>query len=473
MCSIYDVGVTGLEDARRRLPQIEHLARALEADAAGLPRPVLIDAVRTVVEAARRRARRSKEVPTQEELVAMCRDELRRRRGNLLRPMINATGVILHTNLGRAPLSEAAIDAVAEVARGYSNLEFDTEHGRRGDRYVHVEPLLALATGAEAALVVNNNAAAVLLVCAALASGREVVVSRGELIEIGGEFRIPEILATSGAVLKEVGTTNRTHLRDYTRAIGERTAFVLKVHPSNYRVVGFTATPDISDIADAAHAKGVPLVYDVGSGLVERPIADEPTVADALRDGADLVCFSGDKLFGGPQAGIVVGRGDLVASLRSHPLVRALRPDKMQLAALAATCVTYLEGTSGELPVWQMLDVSTDQIAKRARAMAGRASKLGYEAEALDGESVPGGGSLPGEGLATTLVALRRPGTTASELAAALRVHSVVARVDGGRVMLDLRTVPPSQDVLLDDALGAAAGGRPEAVSRGARRRRS
>jgi L-seryl-tRNA(Ser) seleniumtransferase len=445
--------VTASADARRRLPQVERLARLLEADAGALPRPALVDAVRTVVEAARRRARRSKTVPTEEELVAMCRDELRRRRANLLRPVINATGVVLHTNLGRAPLTERAIEAVVQIARGYSNLEFDTEHGRRGDRHAHVEPLLALATGAEAALVVNNNAGAVLLVCAALAAGREVVVSRGELIEIGGEFRIPDILATSGATLREVGTTNRTHLRDYERAIGDDTSFVLKVHPSNYRVVGFTTDVDTANIAAVARRHRVPLVYDVGSGLLERALADEPTVVDALRDGADLVCFSGDKLFGGPQAGIVVGRGDLVAALRSHPLVRALRPDKMQLAALGATCVTYLEGTAGELPVWQMLDATPDEIAPRAGAVARRAAEAGFDAEVTTGDSVAGGGSLPGEAVPTVLVRLRHPEMTAVQVAASLRERGVIARVDAGRVVLDLRTVLPGQDGDLSAAL--------------------
>src|SRR5688572_11961330 len=268
----------GPADARRRIPQINRLAGELTPEFADLPRPVVVTAVRTVVDATRRRARRTKQVPEEAELVAMVRDELRRTRRRLLGPVINATGVILHTSLGRAPLSERAIEAVASIARGYSNLEWDAEHGRRGDRYVHVEPLLAVLTGAEAALVVNNNAAAVLLVCAALAAGREVVVSRGELIEIGGEFRIPDILATSGATLREVGTTNRTHLRDYERAIGEHTAFVLKVHPSNYRVVGFTAAPSTGDLVKLARAKGVPLVYDVGSGLVSRSLADEPLI---------------------------------------------------------------------------------------------------------------------------------------------------------------------------------------------------
>ena len=379
-------------------------------------------------------------------------DELTRRTANLLRPVVNATGVILHTNLGRAPLSRAAIDAVVAVAQGYSNLELDVVRGRRGDRYVHVEPLLSVLCGTEAALVVNNNAAAMLLVCTALAKDREVVVSRGELIEIGGEFRIPDILESSGASLREVGTTNRTHLRDYDRAIGERTAFVLKVHPSNYRVVGFTAAPDAAELAALANAKGVPFVYDVGSGLVGRSFADEPVVSDVVRAGADLVCFSGDKLFGGPQAGVVVGRADLVAQLRSHPMLRALRPDKMQLAALAATVDQLLAGRSDELPIWKMIDAD---VTERATALAERLVGAGLGAETVAGDSVAGGGSLPGHVMPTTLVRVRSEGATPAQLAAALRANDppVIVRVESGSVFIDLRTVLPDQDELIVRAL--------------------
>jgi L-seryl-tRNA(Ser) seleniumtransferase len=444
--------VTTAKDARRSLPQIDRLVGRLGAETADLPRAVVVDAVRTVVDAARKRARRTKTVPPEDEIVAACVDELRRRRTNLLRPVINATGVILHTNLGRAPLSRAAIDAIVAVASGYSNLEWDGGLGRRGDRYVHVEPLLALLCGTEAALVVNNNAAAVLLVCTALAKDQEVVISRGELIEIGGEFRIPEILSSSGAHLREVGTTNRTHLRDYERAIGKETAFVLKVHPSNYRVVGFTTSPEVSALAKVAHRKKVPLVYDVGSGLVGRAFADEPVVADVVEAGADLVCFSGDKLFGGPQAGMVAGSADLIAPLRSHPLLRALRPDKMQLAALSATVTQYLEGATDDLPVWRMVDAD---VSARADKLARALVKAGYEAETVDGESVAGGGSLPGHGMATTLIRIKKPGTAAKALATMLRDNDppVVVRVEQGAVFVDLRTVLPAQDAEVLNAL--------------------
>ena len=428
-----------MTDVRRKLPQIDRVVNVV--DHQGLPRPIVVDAARRVIEAQRKRARRTKQIPSEAELVAMVEDEIARRSSEQLRPVINATGVILHTNLGRAPLSDAAIDAVGRIARGYSNLEFDLVRGRRGDRSVHVEPMLAALTGAEAALVVNNNAAAVLLVCAALASGRQVVISRGELIEIGGEFRIPDVLAQSGAILREVGTTNRTHLRDYERAITGETAFILKVHPSNYRVVGFTASPDAASLSTL----GVPLVYDVGSGLLDRELADEPTVIGALADGASLVCFSGDKLFGGPQAGIVAGRAGLIAELRSHPLFRALRPDKMQLAALGATADGYLRGRT-DLPVVRMLDATADEIATRAR----RVIRGAAGAELVAGESMTGGGSVPGEGIATTLIALRD-----TALASRLRDNDppIIVRVEKDRVLIDLRTVDPRDDKIVAAAL--------------------
>jgi L-seryl-tRNA(Ser) seleniumtransferase len=429
------------QDPRRRLPQVDRLVRELDAD--GLPRPVVVDAVRTVIA----RARKRKTAP--EDVLDLARRELAARRARLLRPLINATGVIIHTNLGRAPLSQRAIDAVVRAASGYTNLELDLETGRRGDRYVHVEPMLAVATGADAALVVNNNAAAVLLVCAALARGREVVISRGELIEIGGEFRIPDVLAESGAVLREVGSTNRTHLRDYERAVGRETALILKVHPSNYRVVGFTKAVEPADLSTL----GVPLVYDVGSGLIGRELADEPTVAAALHAGASLVCFSGDKLLGGPQAGIVVGRAPLVAKLRKHPLLRALRPDKMTLAALEETVAAYLDGRTGELPVWRMIDAPVDETAKRCRALAAKAAKAGYEAAVVQGESVAGGGSLPGHTMPSPVLRVVRADRTAKAVAEHLRARGVIARIDGRAVVLDLRTVAPPDDAALAAAL--------------------
>jgi L-seryl-tRNA(Ser) seleniumtransferase len=436
-----------MADPRRALPQVDRLVRALSPEGHGLPHAVLVDAVRTALKCARALAR-SGGAP---DVAALARREIDARRAIMLRAVINATGVVLHTNLGRAPLSHDAIDAVVEVARGYSNLELDTSTGRRGDRFAHVEPLLALICGAQAALVVNNNAAAVLLVCAALGAQREVVVSRGELIEIGGEFRIPDVLAQSGATLREVGTTNRTRASDYTRAIGVNTAFVLKVHPSNYRVVGFTTSPSLGELAAVATRKRVPLVFDAGSGLVAHELSDEPIVSQALRDGADLVCFSGDKLFGGPQAGIVVGSSKLIAPLRGHPLLRALRPDKMQLAALGATALAYLHGRGGDLPVWQMIDATPDDIRRRASKVVKRLAALGYDARVADGSSVAGGGSLPGEDIPTTTLRVRHPSLTPKDVTAGLRraEPAVIARIEGSAVIVDLRTVLPSQEAQL------------------------
>src|SRR5919109_3036653 len=316
----------------RDLPSVDELARRVED-------PLGVEAARVVLARAREEVRAGAEPG---DLVARVRAELDALRSPHLRRVLNATGIVVHTNLGRAPLAEAALGRVLEVGRGYSNLEYSLDEGRRGSRHDHVGSLLRRLTGAEAALVVNNNAAAVLLALAALAEGREVVVSRGELIEIGDGFRIPDVLARSGARLREVGTTNRTRLADYERVIGERTAVILRVHQSNFRIVGFTEQTGLRELARLAERRAVVLVDDLGSGVLGE-LGDEPTVRDSLEAGAHLVTFSGDKLLGGPQAGIVVGRGDLVERLRRHPLQRALRADKLTLAALEATLALYQE----------------------------------------------------------------------------------------------------------------------------------
>ena len=323
-------------------------------------------------------------------LVEGVLEELGRARRPSLRRVLNATGVLVHTNLGRAPLAEAALARVAEVGAGYSNLEYDLERGERGSRQDHLAPLLCRLTGAEAALVVNNNAAAVLLALAALAEGREVVVSRGELIEIGDGFRIPDVLARSGARLVEVGTTNRTRAADYERAIGPETALLLRVHQSNFRVVGFAERPALDELAAVAKRAGLPVVDDLGSGALAR-LGDEPTPAESLRAGADLVCFSGDKLLGGPQAGVVVGRSELIEKLRRHPLQRALRADKLTLAALEGTLLQALDPEArDEIPVLRMLHEPVEQVRERAGRLA---SLVGGEVE----ETVArvGGGALP------------------------------------------------------------------------------
>ncbi len=362
-----------------------------------------------------------------------------------VQPVINATGVVLHTGLGRAPLPERAARAATRAALGYSDLEIDRASGARGRRTTRAELMLTAVTGAEAGLVVNNGAAGLLLALAALAKGKQVLASRGELIEIGGEFRIPDIMAASGAKLVEVGTTNRTRLADYRSALTSKTAMVLKVHPSNYRVVGFTASPLASELSAVARKAGVPFLYDLGSGLIERFAgvpADEPSATEALADGADLIVFSGDKLLGGPQAGIVLGRADLVERLRRNPIARAVRADKMQTAALEAVLAAYARGEHRELPVWRMLEEPADHVKHRAERLA----------EALDGElegarvrpseATVGGGSMPGYSLPSWSVAVETPDPEA--MAARLRTGSppVFCRVDEKVVVFDVRTVP-------------------------------
>ena len=379
-----------------------------------------------------------------------------------LRPVINATGVIVHTNLGRAPLAAEAISRAGRIAAGYANLEYDLALGDRGHRHVHAERLLRQLTGAEAALVANNNAAATLLVLAALANGREVLVSRGELVEIGGGFRVPEVLAQSGAVLREVGTTNRTRTSDYAAAIRDRTALILRVHPSNFRLEGFTERPALGDLAALARQFELPLFEDLGSGWLggSEPIdalRDEPTIASSLEAGADLVAFSGDKLLGGPQAGIVLGRRDLIDRVRRHPLMRAVRADKLTYAALEATLALWAEAPSrAQIPVVRMLTTSADEIEARARRLVDQLAGLsGLRTEIIDGFSTTGGGSAPGSALPTKLVAISVDGVSASEFDTRLRRSNpaVVARIHDDRVVLDLRTVQDSEDANLVEAL--------------------
>ena len=370
-----------------------------------------------------------------------------------LRPVINATGVILHTNLGRAPLARQAVEHLADVATQYSNLEYDLERGERGKRDAHTDRLFADLVGAPSTLVVNNNAAAVFLALNALAEGGEVVVSRGELIEIGGSFRIPDICAKSGAILREVGTTNRTRLADYAAAINERTRLLMRVHPSNFRVVGFTERPTLTELVELARQRGLLLLEDLGSGclidLTPLGIADEPPVAPSLKAGVDVVTFSGDKLLGGPQAGIITGRREPLARIRKNPLFRALRVDKLTLAALEATVALYLKGDLKAIPAWRMITLSTEEIGARAERLAGRIAALSeFSTQLQDGESVMGGGSTPGQSLPTRLVAVAHARHSAQELEARLRRHRppIIARVELDRLVIDLRTVAEEQD---------------------------
>ncbi|MGQ0733528.1 MAG: L-seryl-tRNA(Sec) selenium transferase [Acidobacteriota bacterium] len=395
-----------------------------------------------------------------ERIEAQASHVLARQVRGSLRRVINATGVVIHTNLGRAPLAESARQRLDALARGYTNLEYDLASGARGSRTAHAEALLTRITGAESAVVVNNNAAAALLVLAALAAGREVVVSRGELVEIGGGFRVPDVMAQSGAVLREVGTTNRTRVSDYRAAVGPRTALWLRVHPSNFRIEGFTERPELADLVGAAHDAGVPLVEDLGSGALLESLASEPTVQASVRAGVDVICFSGDKLLGGPQAGIVIGRRDLIASLQKHPLMRALRVDKLTLSALEGTLVEYHAGRAVEtVPVLRMIHMTAESLTVRARALAATLSAAGVPATLVTGASAVGGGSAPGIDLATVLVSVQPDDLSAGALEARLRVQDppILARIEGDRVVIDVRTVLEEEDQQLAAAVVAAA----------------
>ncbi len=438
----------------RDLPSVDRLAGML----AGGPHPLAVAAARATIEAARAGAVAGDgAVPTLAELRAAAERRLRCLREGSLRPVINATGVVLHTNLGRAPLGEGAVAQVLAVAAGYSNLELDLESGERGSRQAHVETLIRDLTGAEAALAVNNNAAAVLLALAALAAGREVLVSRGELIEIGGSFRIPEILAQSGARLVEVGTTNRTRLADYEAAAGPGAAAILHVHQSNFRTVGFVEQPPLEGLARLASRRGLALVCDLGSGALA-PLADEPVASRAVAAGADLACFSADKLLGGPQAGILAGRAAAVAACRSHPLARAVRLDKLQLAALEATLRAHRAGEGGALPALAMLSAAPAELEPRARRIAALA---GPAAEVRTATARPGGGSLPLAELEGPVCSVAPPDGDPGALLARLRRADppVIARISEGRVVLDPRTMSDAEAELAGRALAAALEG--------------
>ncbi|GAB4581264.1 MAG: L-seryl-tRNA(Sec) selenium transferase [Anaerolineales bacterium] len=434
----------------RNLPSIDKLLNLSTTSdlISEFGRPLTTDALRAALDETRTRLQTfGGEAPDLETLIVRASHLLHTWTTPTLQPVINATGVILHTNLGRAPLSRAAIQAM-HTALGYTNLEYDLPKGTRGSRYGHAEDLLKRLTGAEAALVVNNNAAAILLVLSALAKRRRVLISRTQLIEIGGGFRIPDVLAQSGAKLVEIGATNRVHLRDYETALAEQPiALLLSAHPSNFRILGFHTEPARTELAALAHAHGLPYVEDLGSGtfLDTAPygLAHEPTVQESLVAGVDLVTFSGDKLLGGPQAGIIAGRANLVAKLKKHPLARALRADKLTYAALSATLLHYLKGEAErEIPVWKMITMPPDTL--RTRAARWR-DALGT-GELLPGASTIGGGSLPGETLPTTLLALPLP-SPQRFLTQLRQAHPpVIARVESDHVVLDPRTVLDEQD---------------------------
>ena len=432
----------------RKIPKVDELLRR-PALAALAPVPAA-EAVRQELDELRRGmlSGEIQEVPEAEELERRILDRARRNAMPSLRGVINGTGVVLHTNLGRACLSEEAARAAYDVARSNSTLEYDVEKGARGLRYTHVEPLLCRLTGAEAAMVVNNNAAAVLLILSALAAGGEVITSRGELVEIGGSFRVPDIMEACGCHLREVGTTNRTHLSDYEKAIGEETKALLKVHTSNFRVVGFTESVPLADLTALAHERGLPMVEDLGSGsLVDLEtfgIHGEPTVQASVRAGVDIVSFSGDKLLGGPQAGIILGSREWIAKLRRHPLTRAMRVDKMTLAALEATLRSYADGTAMEqVPVLRMLGTEPEQLRGRAEMLCDMLTKAGVQAEVVPEQDQVGGGSVPTQLLPTWAVAVMPARGTVDGLEQALRRRErpIVGRIAHDRYLLDARTL--------------------------------
>lgn len=433
----------------RSLPSVDALLalRPIQPLIESYSRELVVDAIRLTLDSARQAILESQSYdPSMDALVAQVESRLRMLLQPSLVPVINGTGVIIHTNLGRAVLSAAAQAAMSQAARAYNNLEYDLELGARGSRLTHAGKLLSELTGAEDALVVNNNASALILILSALAKGRELVISRGQLVEIGGGFRIPAIMEESGARLVEVGTTNRTRLADFAEALNEQTAMILRVHASNFKQVGFVEQPPLEELASLAREYGVLAVDDLGSGaLIDTTpfgLDHEPTIQESVNAGADLLCFSGDKLLGGPQAGIIVGRAELVARLKRHPLARALRVDKLTYAALLATLTHYRRGEAIDcVPVWRMIAQPLAEIEARAAAWA---AQIG--ASTLPGESTVGGGSLPGAVLPTVLLAIES--NAPDRLTAGLRRGQppLIARIAEGRVLIDPRTVLPEQD---------------------------
>ena len=465
-----------LQERLRRLPGVDAVLAALAADPVPAAPSVVTALARAVVEKLREEIKKgagnealSPESLTAERIAGRVRDRLEELR--TLRParVINATGVLIHTNLGRSPLSAKAVEHLGRVASGYSDLEMDLETGRRGSRQAHVCELLRVLTGAEDAMVVNNNAAGVMLALAALARGREVVISRGELVEIGGSFRIPEILEQSGAKLREVGTTNRTHFRDYENALGPDTGLLLKVHTSNYRVEGFTARVPLADLVSLGRKRGVPVLVDLGSGAFldvgDAGVRPEPRVAEVVAEGPDVVTFSGDKLLGGPQAGIVVGRRKTLDRVQRHPLARAVRIDKLLLAALQGTLVSYLDTETArrEIPVLRMIFSAPEAVRERAERVAAALRRAipepAPQVMVENAVAAVGGGTLPLEGLKTSVVVLDpAPHCTAARLERALRRvrPALLGRVREDRVLLDLRTVADAEEGLIPDLVREA-----------------
>lgn len=442
----------------RAIPSVDVVAQAIERLAPDVPAAVAVRAAREEIEVVRGAVKQGQQAVATDAIAEAGALRARLVLADAPRRVINATGVIIHTNLGRAPLSERALEAVQAAAGGYSDLEFDLATGRRGSRSNHISDVVREVTGSEAALVLNNNAAAVFLALEAHARGREVLVARGESIEIGGGFRIPDILQASGARLRDVGTTNRTRVGDYARAVTDDTAAIMRVHPSNFAQVGFTESPEARELASLARECGLLLINDLGSGaLLDTTVyglAREPLIGEALEAGADLVTFSGDKLLGGPQAGVIVGSDEVVAPIARRPLARALRPDKMTIAALRATLGHYLRGEAAEtVPVWQMVAAGNDELRERAeRVCAGVAG-----VRLVDSRAAVGGGSLPGQTLPSVAIEVLKPRGGAEALARRLRAAScpVIGRIQADRLRLDMRTVLPRDEGALRETLQA------------------
>jgi L-seryl-tRNA(Ser) seleniumtransferase len=441
----------------RDLPSVDRLLQSEQASQleAAYGRPLTLQALRETLEAARAQGRDGGTVPNADQLLQRAQERLESWLAPTLLPVVNATGVIIHTNLGRAPLSHAAQAAIQAISQSYNTLEYDLGRGARGKRNQHAEHMLTNLTGAEAAMVVNNNAGAVLLALTALARRKQVLISRSQLIEIGGGFRIPDVLKQSGAKLVEVGTTNRTHLSDFEAALEPRTALIMRAHHSNFKILGFTTEPSLAELVELGQKNGIPVLDDLGSGALidtaQFGLGHEPTVQESLQVGTPLVAFSGDKLLGGPQAGLLVGRAEWIQRLKRHPLARALRPDKLCLASLSATLGHYMKGEAlQQIPIWQM--IAAEEDALKARAQAWR-ENLG-QGEVIPSRSTVGGGSLPEESLPTWALGLKlkKP----DQLASRLRANDppIIARIEADRLILDPRTVLPGQDKELLKALG-------------------
>ena len=441
----------------RDLPSVDELLQNAADLISTYGRPLTLDALRVTLDDVRARFKPVLSgvegldpefaLPTIGEILSQAEARLSAWTQPTLVPVINASGVILHTNLGRAPLSKATIDAMQTVSIGYSNLEYDLGKGKRGSRLIHAESVLQKLTGAEAAVVVNNNASAVMLTLAALANRRRAIIARSQLVEIGGGFRVPDVMKQSGAKLVEVGTTNRVHLSDYEEALSQPTGLIMRAHRSNFKIVGFTEEPELKDIVGVAHKAGVIVADDLGSGsfldTAKYGLAHEPTVQESLAAGVDVVCFSGDKLLGGPQAGIIVGKSDLIAKIKKHPLARAVRADKVALAGITATLLHYLKDEAErEIPIWQMISMEREKVKARAEAWR---EALGH-GEVIESESTVGGGSLPGESMPTWVLALdvKSPDKFMAELRASR--PPIVARTENDCVLLDPRTVLPEQE---------------------------